>query len=187
MPRSRTDKRLRLTESAADLAYRQGFERTTLAQIAQAANVPLGNVHYYFKTREEIGEAIVSQRLAEFQGWSEVWSKAPDPKQRLLAFVDAIDDHRELLARSGCRFGTLCTELSKAGGPLAVKSRVVFGYMLAWQEAQFRDLGMGEAAAGMALHLLSTLQGAGVLANAFGNPELVTQEVARMREWIKEL
>ena len=56
MPR-KTDKRVRLIEAAKVLIHQQGFHLTTLADIAQEADVPLGNVYYYFKTKEAIGEA----------------------------------------------------------------------------------------------------------------------------------
>ena len=44
-------KRERLIAAAAQRIYEQGVEKTTLADIAAAAGVPLGNVYYYFKTK----------------------------------------------------------------------------------------------------------------------------------------
>ena len=67
MPKTKTDKRSRLIRTAVKLAYRHGFRETSLADIAEAAKVPVGNVYYYFKTKDEIGEAIVEQRVLEFR------------------------------------------------------------------------------------------------------------------------
>ena len=53
MPR-KNDKRDRLIDAANDLIYQQTFNATTLADIAAKANVPLGNVYYYFKTKDDI-------------------------------------------------------------------------------------------------------------------------------------
>ena len=61
------DKRTRLIETAMNLAYRNGFRETSLADIAQAAHVPVGNVYYYFKTKEELGEAVVSGAWRNFE------------------------------------------------------------------------------------------------------------------------
>jgi AcrR family transcriptional regulator len=47
-PVTRPGKRERLVAAASELIYRRGVARTTLADIAQAADVPVGNV--YFKT-----------------------------------------------------------------------------------------------------------------------------------------
>jgi AcrR family transcriptional regulator len=55
MGKPQPDKRTRLIETAMKLAYRNGFRETSLADIAQAAHVPVGNVYYYFKTKEELG------------------------------------------------------------------------------------------------------------------------------------
>jgi TetR/AcrR family transcriptional repressor of nem operon len=49
--RSRTrGKRERLVAAATKMLHEQGVEKTTLADTAAAADVPLGNVYYYFKT-----------------------------------------------------------------------------------------------------------------------------------------
>ena len=48
------DKRQRLVEGARLVLHQQGVEKTTLADIAQAADVPVGNVYYYFKTKDEL-------------------------------------------------------------------------------------------------------------------------------------
>src|SRR3984893_6872237 len=61
MARAHVDKRSRLVSAAVDLAYQNGFGATSLADIAREAKVPLGNVYYYFKTKEEIGFAPASK------------------------------------------------------------------------------------------------------------------------------
>ena len=67
MRTAQPDKRTRLTETATKLAYGRGFRETSLADIAEAARVPVGNVYYYFKTKEELAEAVVERRLEEFR------------------------------------------------------------------------------------------------------------------------
>src|SRR5258706_16123128 len=70
MTRIHIDKRSRLLSAAVDLAYQNGFGATSLADIAREAEVPLGNVYYYFKTKDEIGEAIVELRLGQLSARS---------------------------------------------------------------------------------------------------------------------
>jgi hypothetical protein len=45
MRTAQPDKRTRLIETATKLAYGRGFRETSLADIAQAARVPVGNVY----------------------------------------------------------------------------------------------------------------------------------------------
>src|SRR6267154_2150276 len=116
------DKRSQLVSAAVSLAYQNGFGKTSLADIAQEAKVPLGNVYYYFKTKEAIGEAIVEQRLQEFEALRRAWDEASSPKERLCACVQAVLANKDILASGGCPVGTLCSELHKEDGALARKA-----------------------------------------------------------------
>ena len=187
MPKLKTDKRARLIETAADLTHQHGFGRTTLADIAREAKVPLGNVYYYFKTKTEIGEAIIAQRVMEFRMMRQEWEKSDSPKDRLLAFIQMTVDSRRTLARSGCPVGSLCAELDKNGGDLAREASRPFDELLSWIEAQFATLGKGREKKALALHLLSALQGVSLLANSFDDPNLVVIEANQLKKWILAL
>lgn len=187
MAKADVDKRSRLIRTAVKLAYRQGFRKTTLADIAEESQVPLGNVYYYFKTKDEIGEAILEQRFLDFEAQREKWDQAGSPKERLQAFVQMTLNNREMLASGGCPMGTLGSELQKEGGALAKKARPLFDGLLIWIEAQFKELGKGKDSAGLALHLLSALQGVSLLAHIAGDPGLVVLEAGRLKTWIGTL
>src|ERR1044071_2725421 len=77
-----TNKRTRLIQAARTLAYRHGFREASLADIARQAQVPLGNVYYYFKTKEEIGEAIVEERLADMKSLQRKLEELDHPEDR---------------------------------------------------------------------------------------------------------
>ena len=184
MPPARVDNRTRLIQAAVTTAYRHGFGKTSLADIAQKAKVPLGNVYYYFKTKEAIGEAIVEQRLHELEVLQRAWDQASSPKERLCACVQAVLANKDILASGGCPVGTLCSELHKEDGALAKKASVLFAEQLDWIEAQFKALGKGDGARGLAVHLLSALQGVSVLDQSFHDPDLVVIETGRLNKWI---
>jgi hypothetical protein len=65
------------------------------------------------------------------------------------------------------RVGTFCSELHKAGGSVATRATEIFVQHLAWIESQFRALGKGKDSNGLAVHLLSAMQGVSILAHAF--------------------
>lgn len=187
MPKTKLEKRERLIRTAVKLAYRHGFSETSLADIAAAAKIPVGNVYYYFKTKAEIGEAVVEQHSSEFRALREQWDSKGSPKERLQACVENTLGNRDMLARGGCPFGTLCSELHKEGGTLAEKSAALFGELLAWMGDQFRADGHGDDSRGLAIHLLSALQGVSVLAHGSREPELVVMETRRLRDWVRSL
>src|ERR1700692_51947 len=187
MARTPIDKRSRLLSAAVDLAYQNGFDATSLADIAREAKVPLGNVYYYFKTKDEIGEAIVERRLAELSAQRQRWNEAGSPKDRLCSFVQSVFENKDYLAQLGCPVGTFCSELHKAGGSVATRSNEIFAPLLAWIDSQFRALGKGKDSTGLAVHLLSAMQGVSILAHAFHDSGLVAAETKRLKSWIRSL
>ncbi|WP_119730445.1 TetR/AcrR family transcriptional regulator [Thermomonospora amylolytica] len=181
------DKRRRLTAAAAQVLHRQGVERTTIADIAKAAGVPVGNVYYYFKTKDELVQAALAEHegsLAELTG---ALDRLPDPLDRLKGLVDAWVGRRDVAARYGCPTGTLAAELDKrADGVLDLEAGRVIRRLLDWVERQFRELGLPDAA-GHAVTLVAAYQGMSLLANALRDPEIMTSQGARLTRWLDSL
>ncbi|PJZ52829.1 TetR/AcrR family transcriptional regulator [Leptospira adleri] len=180
-------KRLRLLQSAVKLVYQQGFDKTTLADIAADSKIPLGNVYYYFKTKDAIGNALIEQHVLDYRAFRNEWDKDPDPKNRLLSFIQMMQDNSEQLALSGCPMGTLCSELQKQGGPLAQKGSQLFSEFLVWIEAQFRAIGQEAESGNLAVHLLSVLEGSTLLTHSFRDPTYIIREANWLREWVRTM
>ena len=187
MAKTKAENRARLLHAAEKTTYRFGFGNTAIADIAKEARIPLGNVYYYFKTKDDIGDAIVDLRVSRFRKLLQEFDKAGSPKERLCAFVQIKIKNREELARNGCPVGTLCSELRKLGGAAADRSQVLFATALDWTEKQFRDLGKGAKSRSLAVHLLSATQGVSVLAHTFQDASLIEMEAERLKEWIRGL
>lgn len=175
-----------MIEAAARLVYQRGFGRSSLADIAKEAGVSLGNVYYYFKTKDEIGEAIIEQYLSAFRVVRDQLAALASARERLCAFVQMTVDSRGAIAASGCPLATLCSELRKETGALARSSAQLFVEPLAWIEGQFQELGKGDARE-LAVHLLSALEGLAVLTHALNDPELVLAQTQRLQGWIRDL
>ncbi len=182
-----TNKRTKLIDAADKLVAQQGFNQTTLADIAAAAKMQLGNVYYYFRTKDQIGTALIQRRSRAFQELRENWDRNPDPKVRLYAFIQMTIDNREHLALNGCPIGSLCQELHKDGGLLADSAAGMFTDFLAWLETQFRLLGKGEESADLAAHLMSVLQGVTLLTNSLKKTDYIVTEAHRLKEWVRAL
>src|SRR5215469_227734 len=101
-----TDKRDRLIQTAVTLVHQQGFHQTTLADIARQAQVPLGTVYYFFKTKEAIGQALVEHYLRTYRDVCQQWNSYPDAKERLETFLQLMLGDRQRLSQSGCPIGT---------------------------------------------------------------------------------
>jgi TetR/AcrR family transcriptional regulator, transcriptional repressor for nem operon len=186
MSRRQTDKRDRLIQTAASLVYRQGFRQTTLAQIAEDAQVPVGTVYYFFKTKEELGNALVERYVDEYRERCRQWEQDPDPRGRIESFLQMMLDYAPRLAQSGCWIGTLCGELHKQGGALAQQATRIFDELLTWLGAQFRAMGQGDDSEELAIHLLSAVEGAALLTQSFHTTDYFVREARRLKEWLRE-
>src|SRR6516162_1574253 len=109
----RGGKRDRLIASAGDLLHRQGASITTLAQVAEAADVPPGNVYYYFKTKDDLVRAVIDARSDQVRAMLESLQSRRSPGARVKALAHQWVEMRELVARHGCPFGTLAAELDR--------------------------------------------------------------------------
>ena len=178
-----SDKRERLIDSADRLILRQGFKQTTLSDIAKDARVPLGNVYYYFKTKEEIGETIVRARINTTREWLNTCSKEASPRDRLLKFLEYPILNRAELAECGCTLGTLSYELRRSDTRLKEMSSALLKVTLEWSEQQFIEMGCPDAQ-DLALQFTSNLQGMCLISNGLNDPKIVDKMVERTQKWL---
>jgi AcrR family transcriptional regulator len=183
---SRPPKRERLVASARDLLYEQGVQRTTLAQIAERADVPPGNVYYYYKTRDELVQAVIESRTARIRQVLRDIDRRTSPKARLKALAATWDDAAPEVKEHGCPVGTLACELSKDDSELAAQAGGTLREILDWMERQFRELGRRDAPA-LAVQLLAAIQGAALLSHTLRDEALFRREIRRIKRWIDAL
>lgn len=173
--------------AAAQVLHERGAERTTIADIARAADVPVGNVYYYFKAKDDLVRAALSEqadRLAELTG---ALDRLADPRDRLKGLVDAWVAERDVAVRFGCPTGTLATELGKrADGVLDAEAGQVIRLLLDWAGRQFAELGRSDPDA-LALTLVCAYQGMSLMAQALRDPEVMVREGARLTAWLESL
>lgn len=89
-PSNTAERRREIVAGLLTVLPRSGYDGATIPEIARAAGLAPGLVHYHFATKLEILLAAVDELgarlLARFEGLDE---RACDPWQRLDAFVDA--------------------------------------------------------------------------------------------------
>jgi TetR/AcrR family transcriptional repressor of nem operon len=181
------DKRRRLTAAAVKILHEQGVERTTLADIAQEADVPVGNVYYYFKTKDDLVQAALNQQTAQLAKLTDRLDQLGDPRDRLKGLVRAWVDQRDITVRYGCPTGTLAVELDKrAEGALDVQAGNVIRQLLDWAQQQFAELGLPDPH-DLAITLVAGYQGMSLLTNALRDPGIMVREGDRLLHWLDSL
>ena len=180
-------KRERLVTAAAELLHQQGVERTTLAHMAMAANVPLGNVYYYFKTKDDVIAAVIEERVRQMTTTlAAIDRRHRSPRERLKAFVREISSQSEIVARYGCPLGSLCSELDKRDSEPGLAVPELMRLPVEWAEEQFRSLGRRDAR-DLALGLLAAYEGSALLTNTMRDPSILHKTARHLRHWIDTL
>lgn len=180
-------KQQELVNAAEGLFHKQGVAKTTLTDVASAANIPLGSVFYYFKTKDDLVSSVVDRRKEGIEALIARHDALPDPRARLQALVQVWVEDREIDALFGCPIGSLCFETARARGPMSAQAARPFRLLLDWSEAQFRLLGAEAASRRYALHLVSALQGISLVAAVFADPEMISVEAETLREWLQTI
>lgn len=173
-------KRDRLLAGARRAFYMAGVERTTLADVAEASGVPVGNVYYYFKTKDELASTTVASFDADLRAILGRAERKRTPQARLKAFLDEMGSVSDCVADHGCPFGTLASELDKHAGtvPCPESGRLLVP-LIDWAELQFRVMGQREARE-LAIHLIAGYEGAALLTHSLRDPQLLRREVRRI-------
>lgn len=175
-----------IVEAADDLFYRRGFEHTSFTDIADVVQISRGNFYYHFKTKDEILDAVINERLANTQQMLERWETEGDiPQDRIRSFIHILIANRADIKRYGCPVGTLATELAKLNHASHGEANKLFTLFRTWLRRQFTLLGREADADELAMHILARSQGVATLANAFQDEKFIRHEVDQMCEWLK--
>ncbi len=180
--------RQQIVSAANRLFYEQGYNHTSFSEIAEAAAVPRGNFYYYFKSKDEILNAVVDARLQRMRSMLEQWNhQYPEPKRRLKRFVDILLNEEPNIVRFGCPMGTLSAELGKTQVDLQTRSTEMFDVFLDWLKAQFLALGHGNKSRAHALHLMAAAQGITLIAHVYADTKFLSREATQLKDWIDSL
>ncbi len=178
--------RANIVDHAKRLFYHQGYNRTSFTDIVQATGLHRGNIYHYFKTKDDMLQAVIESRLAEFRALLDAWERErSDPRDRMLALVEMITGRNHELVRYGCPIGSLNTELGKDRVELQQAARALFDLFRSWLAQRFEELGQGERADALALHLLGRAQGIALISHVYRDDGLLRRETAALADWIR--
>ena len=174
-----------IVDAADQLFYQQGFEHTSFADIADAVQISRGNFYYHFKTKDDILDAVITQRLAKTQNMLEQWEvDGETPADRIRSFINILIMNRTKIKAHGCPVGTLTSELAKLNHGAQGQANKLFTLFRTWLRRQFTELGHKQDADALALHVLAFSQGVATLANAFHDDKFMRREVKQMEDWL---
>jgi TetR/AcrR family transcriptional repressor of nem operon len=104
-----------IVDAASRLVHVRGFNNTSVDEILRESGVGKGNFYYYFRSKDELGFAILEQGLDRIS--TELIEKhfnpEKDPWQQILDFLDSLVERaRQRACTGGCLLGNLAVEMS---------------------------------------------------------------------------
>lgn len=159
MPRI-TNKREMLVFSANKLFLEKGTDLTTLADIAQAADVPLGNIYYYFKTKKELVLAIIKLRYTELELLlTNIEERHAEPIAQIKAFMEMFLNVNQPEEQTiGAMITSFWQDITKSKDVMLDDFLPLPNLVLQWLVKRFEALGKSNPKE-HAIGLLSSMQG----------------------------
>jgi TetR/AcrR family transcriptional regulator, transcriptional repressor for nem operon len=105
-----------ILDAATRLIHLQGYHCTSLDDVLRESGVGKGNFYYHFKSKEELGYAIIDRVMQGFikRTLEPAFADTTgDPVAQVHAFLDhVLDNQRQRNCVGGCPIGNLASELS---------------------------------------------------------------------------
>ena len=88
--REQAQKRVGILKTAAAFFEDKGYQATTVAEIAEAANVSVGTLYKFFSDKESLYQSLVAQTMQEFEaaGTRSLRDTPGDELAKLMAYVE---------------------------------------------------------------------------------------------------
>lgn len=186
--------RERLLQAAFREVHRSGFQSASIDTILAATNVTKGALYHHFKSKEDLGYAVIEEKIAKLTSdrWLHPMLDDGEAIDILIGVVRRIPD-RPQDVRAGCPLLLLSQEMSPLDEQFRKRLERIF---VAWQEGIARLLQRGQALGTVrrdvnpneaASFLIATVEGYGTLAKNAQDAEVWKAGIRNIVRWLKSL
>jgi TetR/AcrR family transcriptional repressor of nem operon len=179
-----------ILDAASRLIHLQGYQGTSLDDVLRQGGVGKGNFYYHFKSKEELGYAIIDRAVRVFveRVLEPVFTDTTaDPIAQVHTFLDRVlENQRQRNCIGGCPMGNLASELSDVHEGFR---RRLAGTFVQWRVKLTQALSRGQATGrlmagcdpdGLSQFIVAALEGAILLTK-------VTRDIAVMEQCVEHL
>lgn len=171
-----------LVSAAARLFWQRGFHGASLADVAKAAEIPAGNLFYYFKTKADIALAVAAGFAADTQDMlDEIAAASPDPRKRLALLSQRLAASQRARLMHGCPVAAAVREFRMDAPAASAKAAEVFTLIAGFASAESGRTGLRPAlalAAGRAA--VAEWQGGIVLGHGLSDAAILAESARRL-------
>ncbi len=178
------EKRDALAAAAAELFWTRGYAATSIAEIAARAQIPAGNVYYYFKTKGDFAMAVADIFVGETEAMvNAISTEHAEPRKRLLALAERLARSLRSRVEHGCPIA-LCIRDFRGEEPAASKRAAEsFALLTGFIARELGRTGLRPALAlGQARAAIAEWQGGIALAHALQDATVLAESFRRMEQ-----
>ena len=188
-----TGTRSKLLDVAQQLMLTKGFAATTVDEICQASGLTKGSFFYYFKSKDELGKAVLDYYWHQQQKsmYESAYRGLKDPLERLYGYLDFITQlAKDPLFPRSCLFGNFAQELSVTHPELRNQCEAGFAW---WADELKHDLDQAKAeyapdatcdTQGLAEHFIAVFEGSLILAKAKQDGAVIEDNVQHFKRYL---
>lgn len=192
--------REKLLATAESLILRNGYAGTSLEDVLQATGLTKGAFFHHFRSKAELGRAVV-ERYAEadfalFEKWSARADRlSADPLERVLIFLRLFEEFLDAQPAplAGCVFASYTYEAGRFGPDVHDYIRARLRRWQGLYEAKFAALlavrppALPVDAATLAETIVTLIEGGFVMANAYRDAGLMQRQSRQFRQYLELL
>lgn len=171
-----------LVQAAAELFWTRGYDASSLADIATAARVPLGNVYYYFKTKGDLAGAVADLFVNQTETLiEEVRAETPEPRRRLRLLIARLKAGQQSRVQQGCPIYSATRDFRSTQPDRADRAAESFSLLTGFIATELGRTGLRPSIAlSRARAVIADWQGSIALAHALGEPPVLAECFNRM-------
>lgn len=181
-------KRGQLLTAAATLFWVKGYANSSLADIAKSADIPIGNVYYYFKTKRELAYSVATIFVDDTTAMLDsINQNEDDPRKRLMHLLERLSRSNKSRVENGCPINLSAHEFSKNAPKAAHKAHETLFILKNYISQEFQRLGLRPSLANAkAREIIIQWQGGIALAHAMSDITILTEAFRRMENIISK-
>ncbi|MEM7290988.1 MAG: TetR/AcrR family transcriptional regulator [Pseudomonadota bacterium] len=171
-----------LVQAAARLFWVQGYSATSLADVAKAADVPIGNLYYYYKSKADLALAVASLFVNQTELLVEtVCAETDNSRARLKLFVARLRETQGERIAYGCPIAAACRDLREHAPKASEKAAQSFSILIGFVAQELGRTGLRPSLAMVkARSVVADWQGGIALAHGLQQPTILVETYGRM-------
>ncbi|MCP5000674.1 MAG: TetR/AcrR family transcriptional regulator [Hyphomicrobiales bacterium] len=173
-----------LVAAAARLFWHQGYDATSLADIARISDIPLGNVYYYFRSKSDFALAVADVFVAETELMlSEIEQGDGKPRERLSSLIARLARSLKSRVDHGCPIAFAVRDFSASAPAASRRAGESFSLLTGFIARELGRTGMRPSLAlATARGAVAEWQGGMMLAFALKDATVLSESFRRMEQ-----